>query len=335
MIKNEIKEYIKKQATGTTKFNFQKTNNSDETENLNIKVSAVLSFVILGDELVIIKNKNKEWDIPGGKIEKGESWKNAVIREIKEEAGVVIKENSMELLGYFLAENSDDNEDTTFPKKSLMPLYLSYTDEVISLWKKQETLDRKLVKFKELEDYFKARDDNGQLLNISKYVKRHIKNKNIQVEFEYLQKENINSDKESVVTLQAMAMCQREDEYCVVKDFDEEFFSIPGGGCELGESSLDCIKREISEEAQFNCEDYELLGRLFVSFYDGERLLSRISHDRYLCKINEDSIKEFIPRKDGFEIDERKFLKLDDIQNQVKILQNSTGDEILKDLKNK
>jgi 8-oxo-dGTP pyrophosphatase MutT (NUDIX family) len=188
-----------------------------------------------------------------------------------------------------------------------------------------------LIKFKELEGYFSGRDDQGQLLDISKYVKKYIKNKNINVEFEYLETNEINSDKSKTVTTQAMAMCKKNKKYCVVRDFDEDFFSIPGGGCELRENSLECIKREILEEAQFECENYSLMGRLFVSFYDGDILLTRISHDRYLCSVND--FNDFIPRKCGFEIEERKFLDLDEIQDEVKILQNSTGDAILKKLR--
>jgi hypothetical protein len=72
MIENNFKEYVKKQNTGTTKFTFTIAKSIEEINNMGIEISAVLSFVILGDELVIIKNKNKEWDIPGGKIDLGE-----------------------------------------------------------------------------------------------------------------------------------------------------------------------------------------------------------------------------------------------------------------------
>lgn len=42
-------------------------------------------------EVLLIKSPHKGWEMPGGKVEKGESLKEAVIRETKEECGLDIE----------------------------------------------------------------------------------------------------------------------------------------------------------------------------------------------------------------------------------------------------
>lgn len=57
---------------------------------------AVRCYVIKNDNVLTIKyksgNKKDFFDIPGGKIEKGESAEQAVVREMKEETGTKVKE---------------------------------------------------------------------------------------------------------------------------------------------------------------------------------------------------------------------------------------------------
>jgi len=48
-------------------------------------------------KLVIVKSGN-EWGFPGGGIEQGETWQDAVIREVKEEANMKVLQQ--ELIGY-------------------------------------------------------------------------------------------------------------------------------------------------------------------------------------------------------------------------------------------
>lgn len=55
--------------------------------------NAVRCFLIKDNKIVCIKHKINRigyFDIPGGKIEDGETEKEAVIREFKEESGLII-----------------------------------------------------------------------------------------------------------------------------------------------------------------------------------------------------------------------------------------------------
>ena len=63
-----------------------------------------------GKRLLAIKpwgNKNK-LDIPKGKVEPGEDWSAAAVRELKEETGVTVQERTLKPLGKFPYTDNKD-----------------------------------------------------------------------------------------------------------------------------------------------------------------------------------------------------------------------------------
>lgn len=54
-------------------------------------VSAAAIVLNDKDEILLIKGPRRGWEMPGGQVEEGESIKDAVIRETKEESGIDIE----------------------------------------------------------------------------------------------------------------------------------------------------------------------------------------------------------------------------------------------------
>ena len=54
------------------------------------EITAVCAFVFDKDDNILAVKNSRGWDIPGGKVEQGESPDRAVIREVFEEASVVV-----------------------------------------------------------------------------------------------------------------------------------------------------------------------------------------------------------------------------------------------------
>lgn len=54
------------------------------------KHTVVAAAVVLNDkfEILLINGPKRGWEIPGGRVEEGESVSSAVIRETKEETGI-------------------------------------------------------------------------------------------------------------------------------------------------------------------------------------------------------------------------------------------------------
>ncbi len=60
---------------------------------------SVKGICCLDDRVILLKNERGEWDLPGGKLDKGESVEIALQREIYEELGIQVL--AMELLSVF------------------------------------------------------------------------------------------------------------------------------------------------------------------------------------------------------------------------------------------
>ncbi|OHA91630.1 MAG: hypothetical protein A2758_00800 [Candidatus Zambryskibacteria bacterium RIFCSPHIGHO2_01_FULL_49_18] len=71
----------------------------DSNQGLEDKIlQGVHAFCFCGDKMAIVKHAKSGWMPPGGAIEPGESYEEAVVREVKEETNMKILKQ--ELIGY-------------------------------------------------------------------------------------------------------------------------------------------------------------------------------------------------------------------------------------------
>lgn len=144
--------------------------------------------------------------------------------------------------------------------------------------------------------------------------------------------ENSHSEVTAYPNTQSVVFIKNNDnKFVLVREFGETEFTLPGGGCHIDETGLNCAVRESLEETQINIANVILMGRVVVRLYKNEKFLSVSTQQRYIADIGE--MSDFIPGKDGFEIEERKFVDFDDLKFEAKILKNPTGNDILLDLK--
>jgi 8-oxo-dGTP diphosphatase len=65
------------------------------TDHKNLVIVASIALIDANNQILIAKRPNKKhlsgfWEFPGGKVEKGESPENALVREVKEELNIDI-----------------------------------------------------------------------------------------------------------------------------------------------------------------------------------------------------------------------------------------------------
>ncbi|WP_019122857.1 NUDIX hydrolase [Brevibacillus massiliensis] len=56
--------------------------------SLQLPIS-VKGVIIDNERVLLLKNERKEWELPGGRLERGETPETCVIREIREETGII------------------------------------------------------------------------------------------------------------------------------------------------------------------------------------------------------------------------------------------------------
>jgi len=87
----------------------------------NAIATTATGLIIYNNKIVLVENKNRGWELPGGHIEKGETTEEALKRELYEEAG--LKDiSSAKIFGY----NEIINPDTGKVNKATGKLYPKY-----------------------------------------------------------------------------------------------------------------------------------------------------------------------------------------------------------------
>lgn len=91
-------------------------------------------IVIRDNKVLLVNNIKRGWEIPAGHIEIGENTKQTAIRELKEEAGIKLKESDLKMVGYMLIENPDEGKENkatgkNYPKYAYNVFFLAHTNK--------------------------------------------------------------------------------------------------------------------------------------------------------------------------------------------------------------
>ena len=314
-----MKKYTKEKDGIKTEFEFVLSENHSLDSDLPI--STPMTFAFIGQDLILLEKDSGWWDVPSGKMEKSETWEEVLKKGVLEEAGVVI--DHITTIGYIKTKTAGGDGFT-------IPVTISFVKEVCDTPLAKEVVQRQALKRSEAKEVLGKRGDNGQLAEIFAWVINFYDSQNYEFEFEY-----IAGNKESLKQLpktQAMVFVKTSgDKFFAVRDADEEFYSLPGGGCYMNETDEECATREVKEEAQCDIEGMVLLGTVVVRVKKDTKILSESRQLRYLAQAK--NIKDFISEKDGFEIVERKEVDLNFLFENTKILKNDTGVKIIEALK--
>lgn len=308
--------------TGGTKVGYKFI--PSETLPKDLPISAPLTFAFIGEGLVLIKKKGKNspWDILGGKLKAGESWTEGLKREAEEEAGVVI--DYISVVGYLPTDNGN----------AITPITISFVQEVKKEWQKDKTLAREHFSRKWAKKALMDRIDNGQLAEIFNYVLTYWENQKYEYTFDFLEG---SAPLANIQNTGSMVFVRTpNNKLLIVRDFDEDFFSLPGGGCDIDEDGKACAIREVREEAQVELKNIQLMGSIVVKVSKDGQVLSVSTQQRYLADAVE--IHDFKVDPNNFdekcyETVERKEVPFELLGTEVKSLRYKTGELILASLK--
>lgn len=74
-----------------------------------IKVTLALLTTNKGKYVAIHRLNENNYGLPGGKMDEGESWENALIREVFEETGILLKKEKLRLV--YFHERTEKNQE--------------------------------------------------------------------------------------------------------------------------------------------------------------------------------------------------------------------------------
>lgn len=116
---------------------------------------------------------------------------------------------------------------------------------------------------------------------------------------------------------------------CKTSDLENNFYYLPGGHVENGESAEKTIIREIIEEAGANCIIKRLLGILEHSFKPGENSICHNHEYNFIFEITAEDLKIKNPNlqlEDKFKLEWINLEKIMEIDLKPKSLKNLISD---------
>ncbi|WP_129122737.1 NUDIX hydrolase [Veronia nyctiphanis] len=109
-------------------------------------VTSVHGYLLHNNQLAIVQNKRKGFEIPGGHVEKGETLEASLRREALEEACVTIEKPK--LLGFVEVNNSKNPEfpdDSPYPKVGYLAFFCADIRELLPFSAEFETSHRQFI----------------------------------------------------------------------------------------------------------------------------------------------------------------------------------------------
>lgn len=134
-----------------------------------LPITTPFTFPILDKRKVVLSlDKMKWWNPLGGHIEKGEDWQQALIREAREEAGVLI--DNIKVFGYIQVEQIGKERSVLYPRISQLPMTFSVVKKFYQDWIPQETFERGSFSFQMAQKLLAKRRDNQQMYQVFRFL---------------------------------------------------------------------------------------------------------------------------------------------------------------------
>lgn len=120
----------------------------------DIPVTSCMVIAVHNRSHVVISRPERGWGLPGGHVEKDETPQEAVVRELHEEAAVIIDPKTLRVVGGWRAKKIRKTEaNSKYPDEAFQLLFIAEVVTVDEFAPEHEALERKLVPTEEVLAY--------------------------------------------------------------------------------------------------------------------------------------------------------------------------------------